>query len=439
MDHRYAAEENPTKQFFHQTEGIASERNLQSSQFQGKTFVVQTFHQKNETLTNSLRKQVGHSDYADKDAANHWLIATLKFLLLFYHPEDIFNMDETALFVDAVPRTTYDMKGKEVHDCRDTKRRVTIAMCSNMSGSEKRPLHMISTAAHPRCFGPRSNPLPLNVRYDSAANGWMTKNILMSWLKDWNDELKQQNRQIVLVMDNASSHRKIDDEGFEQFKNIRIVYLPPNLTSLIQPLDSGIIALFKHKYRTRMVNRMIDNEPTMTKIDEIMKLSCITEDEMKALVKQRRNLTNINLYEVQSLIEECWREISPDTIRKCFRKAGWREELVNSEESSFLLLNDDSYADENVNKMFCEIDEILLSRHIQLDDLNEEIYPDENLLKELTNADVNEISEQLNGPEEDQDECSPTNDHPGTVDVNFVNYRDSDESSDDEYEDCEDS
>lgn len=52
---------------------------------------------------------------------------------------------------------------------------------------------------------------------------------------------------------------------------------------------------------------------------------------------------------------------------------------------------------------------------------------------------VNEISEQLNGLEEDQDECSPTNDHPGTVDVNFVNYRDSDESSDDEYEDCEDS
>lgn len=349
-------------------------------------------------------------------------------------------MDETALFVDAVPRTTYDLKGKEVHDCRDTKRRVTIAMCANMSGSEKRPLHMISTAAHPRCFGPRCNPLPLNVRYDSAANGWMTKSILMSWLKDWNDELKQQNRQIVLVMDNASSHGKIDDEGLEQFKNIRIVYLPPNLTSLIQPLDSGIISLFKHKYRTRMVDRMIDNEPVLTKIDEIIQLSCLTEVEMKNLMKQRRGLTNINLYEVQNLIDECWREISPDTIEKCFRKAGWREELVNSEESSFLLLDDDSYAEENLNKMFCEIDEILLSRHIQLDDLNEEIIPDESLLSELTNADIESIYNE-NDEEEEESDGLPTNDSPMNhvneqVDVNFVNFRESNESSDDEYEDC---
>lgn len=394
----------------------------------------------------SLRTRVGHSDFADKDAANHWLVGTLKFLLLFYHPDDIFNMDETALFVDAVPRTTYDAKGKQIHDCRDTKRRVTIALCANMSGSEKRPLHMISTAAHPRCFGPRSNPLPLNVRYDSAVNGWMTKTILMNWLKDWNEELKEQNRQVVLIMDNASSHGKIDDEGFEHFKNIRIVFLPPNLTSLIQPLDSGIIALFKHKYRTRMVDRMISNEPVLTKIDEIMKLSCISELEMKSMMKQRRNLTNINLYEVQDLIEQCWREISADSIRRCFRKAGWRDELVNSEDNSFLLLNDDSHAEDNVNKMFCEIDEILLSRHVTLDDLNEEIHLDEMLLKDLTNADVEPVFNEMNGDdveEEVNDDLITDDHHNGAeqVAVNFVDAQVSHEScdSDDDYEDCQDS
>ncbi|KAI1728688.1 DDE superfamily endonuclease domain-containing protein [Ditylenchus destructor] len=50
--------------------------------------------------------------------------------------------------------------------------------------------------------------------------------------------MKAAGRQIVLVLDNHSSH-----VALEELSNIKIVYLPPNMTSKLQLTDESIIAI----------------------------------------------------------------------------------------------------------------------------------------------------------------------------------------------------
>lgn len=69
-------------------------------------------------------------------------------------------------------------------------------------------------------------------------------------------QMAAEQRSILLVMDNAPSHKisgipTQDMDGFKtiQLDNVLILFLPANTTSVVQPLDAGIIAAFKMAYR----------------------------------------------------------------------------------------------------------------------------------------------------------------------------------------------
>ena len=66
--------------------------------------------------------------------------------------------------------------------------------------------------------------------------------------------------QVVLLMDNASSHAIPgmafgEMEGLKtlEFSNMLVVFLPPNTTSAVQPMDQGIIAAFKLRYKRKLL------------------------------------------------------------------------------------------------------------------------------------------------------------------------------------------
>ncbi|GFU84232.1 tigger transposable element-derived protein 1 [Trichonephila clavipes] len=58
---------------------------------------------------------------------------------------------------------------------------------------------------------------------------------------------------VLLIVDNAASHPQLEHP------NVQLVFLPPNTTSLIQPLDQGIIATFK-KYYIKTTYKFILNK-----------------------------------------------------------------------------------------------------------------------------------------------------------------------------------
>src|SRR5882757_6817021 len=67
---------------------------------------------------------------------------------------------------------------------------------------------------------------------------------LFRWIQEWDLELKLQNCQIALTLDNFSGH-KIK----YQPQCIILIYFQPSLTSHIQPLDARIICSFKVHYK----------------------------------------------------------------------------------------------------------------------------------------------------------------------------------------------
>ena len=90
--------------------------------------------------------------------------------------------------------------------------------------------------------------------------------LLGEWLLKMGKIFKQQNRKILLFLDNFSGHYT---ENTRNLTNIKLVYFPPNCTSNVQALDQGFIANFKLRYRSQIVQRVIQSLDNDCPIEEI--------------------------------------------------------------------------------------------------------------------------------------------------------------------------
>ena len=137
------------------------------------------------------------------------------------------------------------LSSKSISGHKKEKSRITISLCVNADGSDKRPLIVIGTAKKPRCFK-NVNMSNLGVLYRSNPSAWMTACIFTEWITEWEKELVKRQKRILLLMDNVSSHSMT---FLKDLKQIRIVFLPPRTTAKLQLLDAGIIQSFKMQYR----------------------------------------------------------------------------------------------------------------------------------------------------------------------------------------------
>lgn len=98
-------------------------------------------------------------------------------------------------------------------------------------------------------------------------------------------------RTILLILDNCSSHPKMN------LTNIEMLFLPPNTTSILQPLDLGIIKNFKHNYRKSLVNISLDS------------------------LELKKELPKINVLEAINMCYSSWQSVTETTIYNCFAKS----------------------------------------------------------------------------------------------------------------------
>jgi len=100
--------------------------------------------------------------------------------------------------------------------------------------------------------------------------------------------------QAVLLVDNASSHvLKSLTIG-----SVTIQFLPPNVTSVIQPMDQGAIALLKRRFRKDLLERLILKDDLVTALKGI--------DVLVAL----------------KMAASAWCTIRPTTLAKCWKPIG---------------------------------------------------------------------------------------------------------------------
>lgn len=215
-----------------------------------------------------------------------------------YEPRDIYNADESGLFFRALPDKTMALKSEKCFGGKLSKERLTILFCVNMVG-EKEKLLVIGKAARPRAFkNVNIKDLPAFWKHNKKA--WMTRDIMAEWLEQFDRKMSQQNRKILLFLDNAASHPKDII-----LKNIKIVFLPPNTTSVCQPLDQGVIQNFKVHYRTAIIKNLL---PSINFVDSA-----------KTLIK------TVNVLDALYFIKQSWEKVTPKTIENCFGKAGFKK------------------------------------------------------------------------------------------------------------------
>jgi hypothetical protein len=68
-----------------------------------------------------------------------------------YEPKNIYNTDETGLFLQALPTKSLTVKGEECRGSKMIKDQLTVLLCGNMVREMEKPL-VIGKAAKPRCF-----------------------------------------------------------------------------------------------------------------------------------------------------------------------------------------------------------------------------------------------------------------------------------------------
>ena len=218
---------------------------------------------------------------------------------------DIYNGDETALFYKSLPHRTYCFDGDKPAGSAKRKDRLTLLIITNMDGSDHRKLSVIGKAKTPRCLQKKykMQVKDMSVDWYASKNAWMTGEIHHKIMSKLNNEMRLSNRHILYVCDNASSHQ------VREYSHIKFLMLPPNATSIMQPLDQGIILSAKRRYKKKLAERY---------------LACVENNkDANSLLKA------LDIVQATNMIAASWRETSPTIIQNCFRKAGFKHHAVD--------------------------------------------------------------------------------------------------------------
>ena len=170
-------------------------------------------------------------------------------------------MDESGIFFRALPDKTLREKETECKGGKRSKERITALFCVNMDGEFEKTL-VIGKYGKPRCFK-SIDTRTLPVTWEHNKKAWMTSEIYQRWLQNFDSKMRRQNLQVLLLLDNAPSHPKDVN-----VTNVKLVFLPANMTFMLQPLDQGIIKAVKTIYQKRLlqsVSAKMDKEEDVKK------------------------------------------------------------------------------------------------------------------------------------------------------------------------------
>lgn len=226
----------------------------------------------------------------------------LKTLVAGYESRDIFNADESGLLYRSAPKRSLVERGDSCKGGKLSKERITFLICTSASG-EKLPLLVIGRSIRPRCFSQNNIEISrLGVHYEAQRKAWMSSEIWERWIKSLNNKMRLKNRHIVILVDNCAAHSKLT------LSNIKLVFLPPNTTSKLQPQDAGIIQCVKLHYRKKLLRRLV------SLMDGV--ISQDGDGRMSDVAKQ------VTILDAIQMLKASYDELEISTIKKCFQRCG---------------------------------------------------------------------------------------------------------------------
>ena len=163
----------------------------------------------------------------------------------------------------------------------------------------------------------------LPVHYYKQANAWMDANVFENWFhnkfvpsvkKYCNDN--NVDYKVLLLIDNAPAH---PSEEVLKSRDGKVVtrFLPPNTTSVIQPMDQGILVGMKRRYKKFLLRHLIlEDQSSPLSVPDILK--------------------QLTIKDAVYWSAKAWDEITVDNLKK-----GWNQ-LFSTTTTSDTSINTDS-------------------------------------------------------------------------------------------------
>ena len=144
----------------------------------------------------------------------------------------------------------------------------------------------------------------------------MTGVLFEEWVRKLDSSFRAQSRKVTLLIDNGPALHEN-----KNLTNINLIFVPPNATSVLQPMDQGVIRSLKAHYRKKVVRLCIKAVESNKPLPKISILQA-----MKHLVSSRN-------------------AVSKETIVNCFKKSNIiqsnQQAVVNDDEDPFKSLLED--------------------------------------------------------------------------------------------------
>ncbi|UYV62146.1 hypothetical protein LAZ67_1008015 [Cordylochernes scorpioides] len=236
-----------------------------------------------------------------------------------YISQQVFNCDETGLFWKKMPNRTYiTAEEKMMPGHKPMKDRLTLALCANASGDCKIKPLLVYHSENPRAF--KSHKIlkeKLQVMWRSNPKAWVTRKFFVEWVNlvfgpTVKKYLQENNLpvQALLILDNAPANPpNLEDDILEELKFIKVLYLPPNTTPILQPMDQQMISNFKKLYTKHLFRRCFE----------------VTESTNLTLREFWKDHFNIAI--CLQIIDQAWLGVTTRTLTSAWKKL-WPEAVA---------------------------------------------------------------------------------------------------------------
>nr|XP_033325492.1 jerky protein homolog-like isoform X2 [Megalopta genalis] len=231
--------------------------------------------------------------------------------------ENVYSMDESRLAWKALPTKTLAAEEEKYlsgHTAR--KDTITIGLCANALGTHKIMPVVIYKYKNPRAL---EHEVSLPVIFKSQTNARMDGTLFLDWfenhfkpsVKQYQEE-RQISGKVILLLDNCEAHKV----SLQEDEDFTIMYLPANTTSILQPMDQGIMQKTKRVFRQKLLQRVLTYDRGINEFyaDYTIKNCIDILSQSWSGITQRdiKNASNKIINPASSSIQSKTRELEPD-------------------------------------------------------------------------------------------------------------------------------